>query len=265
MGLRSLGAAVACALVSLGCVIDDVEYAGKRCPCPAGFECDDLQGVCRRDPTHACARAELTASLAAHWKFDESLGTRAADSSGNGHHGTLHDGPSFAPGRIGNAIRFDGKNRSVHVPHAAALNPAGAFSIAVWFKRFSDDATAALLVKHDWNSENSTSLTFYGGVLRCCIGRHWNGGLEHDASHFAKDLWYHVVCAADEGGHKLYVNGALATASATTPTVVTSTSPLVIGEVNSNGGYFDGLIDDLRLYDRALTPADVQNVYGCAR
>ena len=75
-----------------------------------------------------------TAELVAHWRFDESSGTTANDSSGNGNHGTLIDNVQWAAGKIGGAAEFDGTSGHIEVPYSESLKllNQGDFTIAAW-------------------------------------------------------------------------------------------------------------------------------------
>jgi hypothetical protein len=74
--------------------------------------------------------------------------------------------------------------------------------------------------------------------------------------------WTHVALTYDGAAMRLYVNGVLATSRATVGALQTTTSPLWIGGNSPWGEYFQGLIDDVRVYDRALSQADIQTDMG---
>jgi hypothetical protein len=195
----------------------------------------------------------------AHYLFDDT----AQDAEGP-HHGMLIGGATFATGKLGQALALDGVNDYVTVAHNTALNPSTAATIAGWFKADvldpETDAGDSLVMKGNWNSNNSYSLVFYQGQLRCNIGRVWNAGLTYAASNFTTGQWYHVACRADASGHTLFVNGVPVAANATAAGSVTDTNPLVLGYNGAAGtvGFFDGLLDDMRLYTVALSNADIQ-------
>jgi len=80
----------------------------------------------------------------AHWKLDDATGTLASDASGNGHAGTLVNGPAWTMGSIGGALSFDGVNDFVVVPHHNALN-ASALTIAGWVWLSAQNANYQML------------------------------------------------------------------------------------------------------------------------
>ena len=78
------------------------------------------------------ASASFTSDLVAYWKFDEGTGLTASDSSGNGNHGTLVNGPSWAAGITGKALSFDGIDDNVTVPDSSSLGLSNAFTLSAW-------------------------------------------------------------------------------------------------------------------------------------
>ena len=85
------------------------------------------------DPPAVCQPGAEPES-AGHWKLDEGSGTTAYDSSGNGNHGTLTNGPSWTSGKIGGAVSFDGADDYVQVPDSNTLDLANALTLAMWIK-----------------------------------------------------------------------------------------------------------------------------------
>ncbi|MDP3947882.1 MAG: hypothetical protein Q8Q41_04315, partial [bacterium] len=87
----------------------------------------------------AQASAPSTSGLIAHWKFDESSGTGASDSSGNGNNGTLTNGPTWATGKINGALSFDGVNDYVIVASSAtSMDDMPAITVSAWIKPSSN-------------------------------------------------------------------------------------------------------------------------------
>ncbi len=158
------------------------------------------------------------------------------------------------------------------VPHNAVLNPSGAFAISSWFNATLIDPSTnsgdMLVSKGDWNGINSYSFSFYNGgggdILRCNIGNEWFAGPTYASSNFSVGKWYHVVCMADSKGHRLYVNGNLVASSSLTPTTVTDTAEMDIGELAFSPGnysFFTGAIDDVRVYNHVLSPDEIKRLY----
>src|SRR5438128_9156769 len=78
--------------------------------------------------------AAPTQGLVGYWKFDESTGTTAIDSSGLGNNGTLTNGPTWTAGKVNGALSFDGTNDYVELPNEASFNFTNNFAVSVWMK-----------------------------------------------------------------------------------------------------------------------------------
>src|SRR3990167_8305115 len=95
---------------------------------------------------------DITTGLAGHWKFDETSGTSASDSSGNNNTGTLTNGPTWTAGKIGGALSFDRVDDYVHIQQSNILKPLSAITFTTWIK--PNPGT---------NSSGSTILSWDGG------------------------------------------------------------------------------------------------------
>src|SRR5205823_6247258 len=127
----------------------------------SGWNIDDITLV---GQSSGSSGGDITSSLVAWWKFDEGLGTTAADSSGGGRNGTLNNGPTWIAGKIGsNAVNLDGVDDYIDV---GTSNPmaANVITIAGWVNSPSY-ATGYLVVKGDDATNNSYGLEFYAGGL----------------------------------------------------------------------------------------------------
>lgn len=211
-----------------------------------------------------------TDSALALWlKLDEPGGTVAADSSAIGNTGTASAGVVWQStgGKIGGAAQL-GNNSVITVPDSSTLDNTSAFTLSYWFKANSIVDGGGLVSKRNGLSDNNAYCTFLktGGLLNVDINVN-NDGSSYDRftsnTVFTTGTWYHVAVVFD--GSKvaaqrasLYVNGALdKTATETSATVQDSNAPFRVGTLNSNAAYFDGLIDDVRFYRRALSATEI--------
>ena len=80
----------------------------------------------------ALQAAPVQGELVGHWKLDDGSGDVAVDSTGNGHDGTLTDGPLWVDGFLDGALQFDGTSQMVVVPYSEQLNPTEELSVALW-------------------------------------------------------------------------------------------------------------------------------------
>jgi hypothetical protein len=218
----------------------------------------------------------------AYWKFDEGSGTTTADSSGNGNTGTLTGSPvpAWTAGYRQNALSFDGTQNYVSVPHTAALN-AYPITVTAWFKTSVTTSAQSIVNKYVSASMNGYNVFLYNGGL--CAWYFTNGTTNnaiYDSSSGGNctlspgvtvnnNTWHHVAFVVDtvaNGGGKLYVDGALKATRNWTGSAgaTTTTQGISIGRYTGSGGtpYFPGLIDEVRIYGRALSAAEVLGVYS---
>jgi hypothetical protein len=209
--------------------------------------------------------------LAGHWKLDEGLGTTASDSSGNGHTGTLINGPAWTTGGINYALSFDGVDDYVHVPHATALD-AYPLSIAVWTKTAATGANG-IVNKYVPGSRNGYQVFASSGNLCAWYFKDasnyiWDGtGCSLPVPGYNDNQWHHVVFVVDASGGKIYVDGLEKASRAWTGAAGTTstTQDLSLGRYPGTATpYFPGSLDDVRIYNGALTAAEVLALYNAA-
>jgi Concanavalin A-like lectin/glucanases superfamily len=223
-------------------------------------------------------RLYLDSALLGHWKFDEGTGATAADSSGHGHTGTLVGGPVWTTGEIGGALAFNGSSSYVTVPSTAGLN-AYPLTIAVWMKTNSTSGVVGLVNKYVAYGQNGWNLFLNSGNLCAWYYRdaadavYPGGGCPFNVAGYNDNQWHHVVFVVDATGGTLYVDGASQGSIpwAGTPGAPTTTQPVDIGYYPNGGAsypggpgagmYFSGVLDDVRLYNRALSSAAVAQLY----
>ena len=211
-----------------------------------------------------------TAGLVAHWPFDAASGTSAVDVSGSGHTGTLVNNPVWTAGILGQALAFDGVASHVDVPHAGALN-AYPLTIAAWIKTGATTGVAAIVNKFVAGTANGYQLFLDNGRL-CAWYLRDASNVIYDGtsctlatSGYTDNQWHHVAFVVDASGGRLYVDGVQRAARSWTgvPGAPTTTQPLHIGDyAGAAGAVFSGLIDDVRIYSRALGATEIANFYG---
>jgi len=203
----------------------------------------------------------LVPGLVAQWKFDETIGVVASDSSG-ANPGTLVNGPARTAGVASGALNFDGVDDHVNVPDSAVLDFGGTFSISLWFNP-SQGITASSGRKDLLKKFLSYWLIFNypsnDGKLSFVL----NSGspvLKSTTSAWIAGQWYHVVATGDGSTLRLFVNGVLEASMASTVTPVVNGYPLQIGGNTEQGYYFAGAIDEVRLYRSSLSATGVQSL-----
>ncbi len=190
-------------------------------------------------------------TLVSHWKFDEGSGMSTADASGNGNHGTI-SGTSWTTGKIGNALSFDGVNDYVT---ASAITP-GQLTVSAWININSTATWQCIVERGDASNVGWHVYVNSGNRLYSSL----NGDAVYStAGTISTNTWYHVTVTWDGATVKHYTNG-VQTASAALSSLKDVGSNTIIGTRLAGGPKlaFKGVIDDVRLYNRALSAAEIQ-------
>ncbi len=200
-----------------------------------------------------------------------------------GNNGELHGNASFAPGKVGQAFSFDGIDGSVNVPNSPSLDVRGQVSIEFWMKpapgNTMNDCCQGLVTTDHYlieisgnpNSPNPPSPVGVDFIIK------GNNRTKQTAEEFDKsfkvpmDIWSYIVGTYDGKWLRLYVDGKQENQVLLTgdiPSMITN-SFLSIGSEdgmkdcgNCAGRYFEGLIDEVSVYDRALTADEVLSIYS---
>ena len=188
----------------------------------------------------------------------------AYDSVG-GNHGLSQGGTVFAEGIAGQAFSFDGVDDYVDVPHADSLDfgPNQPMSLSLWVKRTSTSAVNTLLAKRpDCGSSAHYILQWYGPGDWFHFGS--TGGLDNGvhttADKLPLDSWTFISVTFDGAVATMYINGEAVANHAMS--FDPNTVPLTIGGEPTCGDFFGGLIDEVKIYDRALSAAEVATLSG---
>lgn len=202
--------------------------------------------------------AAASGGLVGAWSFSEGGGSTAGDASGLVNNGTLTAAGWSATGKFGSALILSGGNGSLGVPDAASLDLTSGMTIEGWVKPTSAPSGWTALAHKDVDryylmaSSSSGNAPAAGGTFT-------NGGdTVFGTTALAVGVWTHLATTFDGSQMKLYVDGALVATKARASTLTTSTGLLQIGN-DSYGEMFPGAIDEVRIYNRALTQAEIQS------
>jgi len=204
----------------------------------------------------------LSSPSMGNWQMDEGSGTTTADSSGNGNTGTLTNGPTWADGMSGKCLNFDGIDDYVSVPDAASLDFTNAMTVAAWVKLDDTTKTHGIASKSGQVDGEFPSWGLWYNSARQKFGFSFreDDGTIYSSTTPTTGTWYHVAATYDGAYTRLYVNGVLEnTRPYSTPIAVTD-YPLYIGCGSWNilpCEYWDGLIDEVAVYNRALSSSGV--------
>jgi hypothetical protein len=209
------------------------------------------------------------------WKFDEGVGTTALDWSGHKHDGTLEGSPQWVDGFAGGALQFGGAgDRVVDNTAAAYLNGLGAVTVCMWIKSDVTGTDKGFIDGEDPDGNDNVMTMRYdaaggsfGGtnVAKMAVTSDLGGEQQlESSSNIQTTEWQHVTMTWSGGGLiRFYINGA-----EDTPTgrngpnnagVTSGCTKLVIGQGGKDaGGGWNGLIDDVRIYNKVLTPEQIK-------
>ena len=190
------------------------------------------------------------------WLFDESSGD-AIDSSGNGNDGTIN-GATRVNGKIGKALEFDGVDDWVGTRKSASLDNTEAFTVEAWIKPDVADANQVSLgnAVDNFEFDVRNGLSLY---VRDQVG--WGSPAQSGAGTVPAGVWSHVAGIFDGNEIKVYLNGALKATTPRNTTLVSGDFALNFGTyANGAGWFYDGLLDEVALFNVALEQEDIQAI-----
>jgi DUF1680 family protein len=212
--------------------------------------------------------AGTTPEIVAWYRFDESSGTSAADSSGNpsGGPASLVGGASFGAGRKANALQLNGTSSHARLP-SGLLGNVQSFTVAVWVNLVANTQWSRIF---DFGSGTGSYMFLTprssAGGARFAITTGGAGAEQqlNATSPIATGAWTHVAVTGAGGTGRLYVNGAqVATGAMTlTPSSLGATASTYIGRSQyANDPFLSGKVDELRIWSRALSAAEVLSLF----
>lgn len=210
--------------------------------------------------------------LIAHWSFNEGEGAQAGDYSGNGNTGTLTNGPTWTDGRFGKALSFNGTNNYVS---AGDIVDRSSGTMSFWFKPNTNFNSSSATSQGLWGKYESSSIDFTvtlrgtdfsagDGTAGTIQSKFEVGGsttyLATSRNNWNAGEWYHYMITWGGGNTTVYINGVQENTVATSRTV-SGTGADEIGRsffdttnvAGGGPGYFNGVIDDFRMYSRILS------------
>jgi len=197
------------------------------------------------------------AGLVLGYGFEETSGATANDVSPFKNNGTINGPTSTASGKYGRALSFDGTNDRVDVPDAASLDLTTGMTLEAWVKPTTVTGWRTAILKE--RGTNDLLYALYASNGAKPQAEAFTGAENSSGGPTALPLnaWSHIASTYDGTTLRLYVNGVQASSKAVTGSMPNTANPLRIGGNAPWGEYFSGLIDEVRVYNRALTASEI--------
>ena len=215
-----------------------------------------------RDPVPLEAKysfvPEVVSEPIAHWKFDDGSGSTATDSAGT-NNGTLIGDPTWTAGQIGGALSFDGDGDYVEFTSIAALQGDNLTAQAWVCVDESAGLWTPVIMQHDLYS-NGYYLYIINNRPSFQIIEGSSFAQAASVEELNPDQWYHIAATNDGSILKMYVDGRLKGSGASAGMTGVNYDAY-IGCDPVSPLYYIGLIDDVRIYDRALSAGEIEAIY----
>jgi hypothetical protein len=202
--------------------------------------------------------------LVGYWNLDQGSGTIAYDSSGYNNHGTIY-GASWTSGKVNSALNFDGLNDYVDCGNSATLDPIQGATIEAWVNFNQLPSVAKHIMEIASRSGGGTDLdlqTETDNRFKFFIG---TGAPNVAISNTVvkTNKWYHIIGTYQANNNiKIYVNGVLE--KTTLISITRNTNPNIFSIGQSGywpGRFFNGTIDEVKIYNRALSAEEIEAEY----
>lgn len=211
--------------------------------------------------------------LVGYWKFDEGSGDTAADSSGNGNTGTLINGPVWVDGKQEKALSFDGVDDHVQVPQSSSLDVTDQITVETWvYPRAYVDNTGMvshIISRCDYSGGHIYVLSTYPDSNKISFSINPHPDEHPSVADLPLNAWTHLAMTYDGFYVRLYINGEFDSSYAQSGPIYTTSNWLAFGckPTGPWGGagtyaYFNGVVDDVRIYNRALSQQEIQADMG---
>ncbi len=214
----------------------------------------------------------LNDGLTAYWNFDEGQGTTAYDQSGSGHNATIYGAVYTDDAVSGNALSFDGVNDYVNTFLDVSWSNQLSSTISLWINPQSSTQYQGILGKGEaggygamnWEwaitqfEDKSFGFTYHNiyaiGEISCGVPI------------TSLDQWHNFIVTYDASSHmaKFYFNGEYVISDTNNDPLKDRSTPMLIGHAyrtQGNNYYFNGLIDEVRVYNRSLSDAEVRSLF----
>jgi hypothetical protein len=230
-----------------------------------------LEGAPSPEASATTGTGPADPGLVGWWGLDDGSGTTAVDSSGFGRDGTMVGGAVWVSGRVGGGLSFDGADDRVDVP-AVVLDGASDVTFVGWVNTAKTGQQAILSAANGSNDNEMLLFAASATELRFYTGETIGSFASWTIPSIADSQWHHVAVTRNQtaGTVELFLDGtSQGSRTAALSTLTVASGGLVFGQEQDTvgGGFspsqaFDGVLDDLRLYTRILTPTEIADLAG---
>ncbi|MFC5270244.1 LamG-like jellyroll fold domain-containing protein [Adhaeribacter terreus] len=225
---------------------------------------NNASGVSTWSATWSFTTGSQPATLVGHWEMEETSGTTLNDASSFNNHASTVGNPTKVAGVYGQALQLNGSNQYATVPSSASLNASNAVTLAAWIKPEQTGSAQVILKKGVTGSADGYELSL---TSTSKIMFRYNQVSSGDTYRLLAttlhptngNTWMHIAATFDGTTMKIYVDGSLdKTMTLSSPPAINSNNlPLAIGAQSTGNNRFKGAIDDPRVYNVALSAADI--------
>ena len=208
----------------------------------------------------------LSNGLISYYKFDETSGNTAADTK-NTNNGTA-TGTTIVDGKIGKARSFSTTASYVSLGNSSTLNPTNAITASAWINQTSGAGFKSIARRAGaWNFMRDSNDSYWEISPQIAFNFTNSQGTNQDCrgnTIISNNIWYFVAATYDQQNVKLYVNGVLDKTCPFTAPIKTLAANTYIGRALNDDTLwnFPGIIDEVGIWDRALTPEEVTSLYN---
>jgi hypothetical protein len=205
----------------------------------------------------------LPNGIAAYYPFDTGTGIQAYDLSTNENRAVISNAPGWVSGKIGQALSLNGSSQYASAPHSANLNLTGNLTIGAWVNLtdYANANTIATKATGNGTSSNTFELRTEASTGKLQFVA-YDTALRTITSDEAVPVgsWVHVAVAKGGGVARLYING-VDRGSGAVGSTSSNSDELRLGVRDDLSNYFKGILDEVKLFNRVLSAADIKNDY----
>ncbi len=227
------------------------------------------QGVAQKVTATSTCSTGLSCGLVGYWSFDgkDVVNGVARDKSGGNNHGNLVNiatSTFYVPGKIGQGFKFDGVDDYVSVGNNTVLAPTTAVTISAWVKPLRKVDSSHYSAITSRGSVNYLFMIRHGGVVVFYLPGVQNWVTNDGAKDLFDGQWHHALVTYDGSFQRLYIDTTLISSSAITGNITSNSNTTLIGRdtTGASNFNFNGLLDDVRIYNRALSATEVRQLYN---